>query len=349
MEFTTIRCKPWARKEPPKKLLAIRYQAHGDLVITLPYLQSLKDEFSQLQIDLLTRTEVCEIPENLALFDRVISIGGGRNAKVQFILTLLRLPFLWWQRYDVVADLQNHRISRIVRWLLHAKAWTEFDRSSRNFAGERTRVTLDALNLARTALSTHVRIKGNVRAIEKLKENGWDGTRSLVILNPAGAFQSRQWPTPNYSRFATLWLTQNPSTQFLILGLGGMKAKAVELKKGMGGDLIDLTGMTSPTEAFVIIKQATLMVSEDSGLMHMAWVQGVTTLALLGSSPSYWASPLGEWSRCLNSSDLPCGNCFSEMCRFGDVHCLTRYSPQRVMDEAMALVECRRQLKKGGA
>jgi heptosyltransferase-2 len=81
-----------------------------------------------------------------------------------------------------------------------------------------------------------------------------------------------------------------------------------------------------------------LMLTEDSGLMHMAWVQGVPTVALFGSSPSYWSAPMGIWSRCLNSSDLPCGDCFLNECKFGDVHCLTRFTPQQVVEEAESLL-----------
>src|SRR5882672_1039459 len=133
--------KPWLESRKPEKILAIRFQAFGDLMITLPYLQSLKEQMPHLQIHLLTRNEVAEIRKNLKLFEKVFSIGGGRNAKLQFLLSVLLVPYLVWQRYDVVIDLQNHRISKIIRKLLQAKAWSEFDRSSRILAGERTRLT----------------------------------------------------------------------------------------------------------------------------------------------------------------------------------------------------------------
>src|SRR6267378_3790770 len=92
-----IHHKPWLATRKPEKILAIRFQALGDLMITLPYLQSLKE-----QIHLLTRSEVSEIPKNLVLFEKVFSIGGGRNAKIQFLLSLLLMPYLFWQRYDIV-------------------------------------------------------------------------------------------------------------------------------------------------------------------------------------------------------------------------------------------------------
>jgi len=94
----------------------MRFQALGDLMITLPYLQSLKEQIPGLQIDLLTRANVSEIPQNLKLFEKVFSVRG-RTGKVQFLFSMLMLPFLLFQRYDVVIDLQNHRLSRIIRKL----------------------------------------------------------------------------------------------------------------------------------------------------------------------------------------------------------------------------------------
>ncbi len=339
MKSVEVLNKPWKEKSMPKKILAIRFQALGDVMITLPYLQSLKEQILPVQIHLLTRTEVSAIPKNLALFEKVFSIGGGRNAKVQFILCMLMMPWLWWQQYDVVIDLQNHRISKIIRKLLRAKAWSQFDRSSRILAGERTRLTIDALQIAHTSISTHLALKNNLDVKNKLKSNGWDGEKTLIILNPAGAFTSRNWPIENYIVFSKLWKEENPSSQFLILGLDSLKSKANALKNKLGNDLIDLTGITSLVEAFAIIKLPSLMLTEDSGLMHMAWVQGVPTIALFGSSPSYWSSPLGAWSRCLSSANLPCGDCFLEECKFGDVHCLTRFSPERIVEEADALLK----------
>jgi ADP-heptose:LPS heptosyltransferase len=78
-------------------------------------------------------------------------------------------------------------------------------------------------------------------------------------------------------------------------------------------------------------------VTEDSGLMHMAWVSGTPTLALFGSSRADWSRPLGN-SRCLNSGDLECGACMEAECRFGDVRCLARYTPERIVGEAEDLL-----------
>src|SRR5688572_21885235 len=102
-----IRARPWRMRTCPRKVLAMRFQALGDTLITLPYLQSLKHQYPEVELHFLTRKEVAALPKNIDLFDRVITIGGGRNLKLQFLLMLLKVPWLWIQGYDAVIDLQN--------------------------------------------------------------------------------------------------------------------------------------------------------------------------------------------------------------------------------------------------
>ena len=110
-----IPAKPWTKNTPPKRVLAIRLQAMGDLVITLPYLQALRQSLPPgTRIDLLTREEVAPIPRNIYLFDKVYAIGGGRNFKKILFYSLLLLPRLFSRRYDMILDLQNNLVSKLV-------------------------------------------------------------------------------------------------------------------------------------------------------------------------------------------------------------------------------------------
>jgi heptosyltransferase II len=330
--------RPWTQGVKPKRILAMRFQAMGDMVITLPYLQSLKSQLPDSELHFLTRKEVSDIPLSLEMFHRVLVIGGGRNAKIQFIICLALLPFLWFQRYDVVMDLQNHRISRIICKLLFPKAWSEFDRVSPILAGERTRLAINSIGITSVKLGQPFRFKFTISVEGKMKQSGWDGNSAIIVLNPAGAFETRNWPLDSYLAFAELWLAEDYSTQFMLLGLPKISGKAAYLKSKLMDKLIDMTYNTNPLEAFLIIKKTMLVISEDSGLLHMAWVQDVPTIGIYGSSNSLWSSPTGIYSYCFNSSDLPCGNCLLETCKFNDNHCLTRITPQAVLVKAQELL-----------
>lgn len=336
-----IPARRWRKNIAPRRVLAIRLQATGDMVITLPYLQNLRNTLPpDAELDLVTREEVESIPKNIELFNNVHSIGGGRNWKKQLALTYLLLPKLLLRRYDVVIDLQNNIISKTIRKALMPKAWSEFDRFSPIAAGECTRLAIEATGFKNCAATSGFKTKISDSEIKGiLKQNGWDGKSKLVLLNPAGAFKTRHWPIENYAEFCRIWIENFPQTQFLVMGTDFVSSKATYLKQRLNNKVINLVSKTTPIQAFALLQRIQLVISEDSGLMHMAWVSGVPTLAMFGSTRSDRATPLGNHTLLLNSSDLPCGNCMLEECRFGDNHCMTRYSPQFVFDKAISLLK----------
>jgi heptosyltransferase II len=338
--------KPWTSSSPPKRILAIRLQAMGDVIITLPYLHHLRNSLPpSTQLDFLTRNETGDIPKNIHLFDNVYSVGGGRNHKAQLFSTILLLPRLMMRRYDVVIDLQKTMISKIVRKSISPKSWVEFDKYSAIAAGERNRLTIEATGLGKIEMKSQFRLKDPLKGQSILSNHEWTINDTLVVLNPAGFFTTRNWPIDNYFLFAELWLQRFPQAKFLVLGTTFIAEKADFLKARLGERLINLVGKTSPSEAFAVLQHATLVVSEDSGLMHMAWISGVPTVTLFGSTRSDWSRPLGAHSFFFDSSDMPCGNCMEAVCRWGDVRCLARISPEMVMEKAFDLVQ-RQRLKE---
>ena len=336
----SLMVQPWLSSLPPKKILAIRLQALGDTVITLPYLQSLQNTLPSTRIDFLTREEFQDLPRSLNLFHHVHTVGGGRDSSKQLVSALGLIPKLRRENYDVVIDLQRNRLTRLVRMILHPRSFSEFDRFSLASAGERTRTTIDKLGFRTIdAVLPALRLCDEHYGIDKLMECGYDPSKILIVLNPAGNFVTKSWPLENYVEFARLWREAvNKDTQFLVLGLNMIAEKALSLKNWIGNGLMNLVGRTTTGEAFNILRHASLVLSEDSGLMHMAWVAGAPTVALFGSSRSVWSRPLGDVSVCLNSSDLECGECLQPTCRFGDVRCLTRYTPGFVFDTARKLL-----------
>ena len=335
-----IPAKPWTKKTQPKKILVIRLQATGDVTITLPYLQYLRHALpATTKLDFLTRKECEDIPKNIYLFDTVISIGGGRSFRKQLLRTYFLLPKLLMKHYDIVVDLQNNEVSELVRKSIHPAAWSVFDRFSSRSAGERTRLTIEAVGLGPNEINSDFHLKGDFDSHAILRKNGWDGTSELVVLNPAGAFPTRNWPLKNYISFADLWSKQFPGTQFLVLGTSSISSNAVYLKEKLGNQVVVIVNQTTPSQALAILQHTRFVLSEDSGLMHMAWVSGIPTMVLFGSTRSDWSRPLGMHSFFLDSSDLPCGNCMQEVCRYGDVHCLTRNDPEMVFRHAVELVK----------
>ncbi len=334
--------KSWQSDSLPKRILIIRFQAMGDVAITLPFVQSLRKKLpADTQLHFLTRNEVRDIAGSVRLYDWIYSIAGGRNTKLQLLSLLLLLPRLKINKYDIVIDLQRNKLSRLVRRFLDPEAWSEIERFSATSAGDKYQKAIEAIGLCSIDLNTELQLKNPDAGSIKLTKAGWNSSRKLVVLNPAGAFTTRNWEIENYVKYAELWKIKFPETQFLIIGLKAISKKSLFLKKMLKDDLIDLVNGEGTTveEAFAIINKSYFILTEDSGLMHMAWVCGIPTLAIFGSTRSDWSAPQGEHSLCLNSSDLECGNCLLEVCKYGDVHCLSRYTPEFVFEKSISLLQ----------
>jgi ADP-heptose:LPS heptosyltransferase len=239
--------------------------------------------------------------------------------------------------YEVVLDLQGNRVSRFIRRRVKAEAFSEVDHDLPRASG-----FSNALEAAGMGLLARIRplvLKNEEEGLHKLTERGWNGS-GYVVLNPAGAFETMNWPLDSYVEFANLWIDRDPEEmKFVVLGLEEIAEKAQYLKERLGDHLIDLTGQTSMLEAFGIVHRAKLVLSEDSALMHMAFSAGVPVVALFGSSRGDLVSPPpGSRFVFLHSGDMDCGFCTKTKCDLGDVRCLSRHTPDEVLREAFGLL-----------
>jgi ADP-heptose:LPS heptosyltransferase len=336
----SFQTRSWTSSKPPKKILVVRLHSFGDIVVTLPYVQALQAILPLTQFHFLTRIEYSSIACNMSLLGKVFIIGGERHPKQRWFHAIRNLPPLMRQQYDIVIDLQRNSLSRMIRRVLHPKSYCEFDRFSLHTAGERTKITIDKLGFAPLPNALpKLELRDNKIGLNKLFSSNFNPSKKLVVLNPAGNFPTKNWPLEYYVQFARIWLNAiDSNVQFAVIGVDSMLAKAEYLKNRLGDNFISLVGGTTQAEAFNVLQKADLVLTEDSGLMHMAWVSQIPVIALFGSTKSVWSKPIGKFSVCLDSSDLDCGECGQPSCRFGDVHCLTRHTPDSVIKIARELI-----------
>jgi ADP-heptose:LPS heptosyltransferase len=220
-----------------------------------------------------------------------------------------------------------------MRFLLGIKTFSVFDRTSSNYAGNRYKDTINVLGIC----------KVEFKALQQLGiQNSEFRIQNYVVINPAGAFENRNWAIDNYVAFCELWLKEvDKDAKFVILGITKIKEKAVYLKQKLGDVLIDLVDKTTPIEAMQIVSKAKIVVSEDGGLLHISYATGTPTIGILGSTRNDWTNPILPHTYFFNSSDMPCGNCMLETCKFDEVKCLTRITPEAVLQGSLKLLEKR--------
>lgn len=336
----TIRSRAWKGRRPPRKILVIRYQALGDVFATFPFVSDLRTRFPEAQIDLIVREDYADLPARMSMFHKVYPLrrtGSGWGVLRAFF----RLwPRLFFTRYDVVLDLQRNRQSRFFRRTLIPKAWAEFDRFSPVSVVSRVQWSVEQLGLGDSRMdfsfARDFPMDDTIRGL--LLENGWDGRKSLAVLNPAGAFVTRNWPLEKYDALMREWRQYDQDTQFVIMGLSGLMPRAQALKAEGGDFLIDLVGKTTIAQAYGIVLQSKWMLTEDSGLGHFAWMSGIPTVMLLGSTRSDWTAPVGAHTAFFDSSHLACGNCMRETCMYETVKCMEQIQVTEVLEKVKCIL-----------
>ena len=338
-ESEVIQKRPWRQEKLPKKVLFIRLHAFGDALISFLAAQAFKNTYPDVELHLLIGASYSELPNNIAAFDQIHKLKHSRGGWPMAFDLLKVYPGLLSEKFDAVVDLQNNIHSKTIRKMLLPAAWAQFDRYSRIHALERYYQTVNALNLMPIAGIHKIELKNEQVGLDKLKAKGWNGTDQLILLNPAGAFPTRKWGELNYLAFAQKWLNHvNTNAKFVLLGYPAHAQRTQILSQGLGDGCINLIGQTSSLEVFNIVRKISLTLSDDSGLMHASWANQVPTIGFLGASPSYWGRPLGEKSAAYTSEDLECGNCHSTECKWGDNRCLTRITPEQVVERAKQML-----------
>ena len=92
----------------------------------------------------------------------------------------------------------------------------------------------------------------------------------------------------------------------------------------------DLAGKTSIQEVLALLAQADQVVSNDSGLMHVAAALGTPVIAVYGSSDPTYTPPLSDKAQILYLG-WPCSPCFKRECPLGHLDCLKKIEPQQVI------------------
>jgi heptosyltransferase-2 len=149
------------------------------------------------------------------------------------------------------------------------------------------------------------------------------------------------WPAAHYAALARS-LSAASGSPVLLLGSPKEAALCEGIAGDAGGACRALAGKTSLADAMALIAGARGMVSNDSGLMHVAAAFGVPQAAVFGSTSPEHTPPLSARARVLwmkQELQLECAPCFDRVCRFGHTRCLTELPPQRVraaLDDALA-------------
>jgi ADP-heptose:LPS heptosyltransferase len=314
-------------------LLAIRFSAFGDATIALAALASVRRRHAGLRIEVVTDPRQAPLFAAHRAIDRVWTFDSRapRHRRARALLPLV--AELRRSRPIAVADLQRCRWSRLLSAGAGGAATVAWDRFAPIPALVRALEALEALGLGplEPVLAPDWRA-AHVEAAARLVATHVPDARPMIALNPAAAWPTRYWPM---ERWCSLAARLEARGVRIVLLQGSTAARVRELASRL--PTAWLVAEDAPVAAALVSRLAGI-VSEDSGLMHLAWTQGVPTVALFGATRAAWTAPHPSVGFTFGSEDLPCGACMRDRCARGDVFCLDRVSVDEVLgkvDEVM--------------
>lgn len=157
--------------------------------------------------------------------------------------------------------------------------------------------------------------------------------RPLIAMMPGAEYgPAKQWPLPHFHNLATQLIERG----YGVLVLGGPKDQAAgdEVINGLPHALT-LCGKTQLEDAIDLLGLCQQVVSNDSGLMHVAAAVGVHVQAIYGSSSPHYTPPLTTRAD-IHWLELDCSPCFKRTCPLGHTHCLTQLNTTPVLDAILA-------------
>ena len=252
----------------PKKILIIRFSSIGDIVLTSPVVRCLYQQGGDVEIHYLTKRKFSSIVENNPYIRKVYSIES-RVAEV--------LPFLKAESYDLILDLHNNLRS------LHVIAGLR--KPFRRFSKLNFRKWLLVRFKARVMPPVHI-VDRYLQTVEKLGVSN-DGQGLDFFIAPDGEVDIEQLPPPFRNGYIGFVIGGNHSTKIL------PAEKVLEVCRGLDypvvllggpedaerGDLIaSETGLTvynacgkfSLMQSASLVRQARMIITNDTGLMHIA-------------------------------------------------------------------------------
>jgi heptosyltransferase-2 len=164
-------------------------------------------------------------------------------------------------------------------------------------------------------------------------------------LSPGAEYgPSKRWPAERFIEVA-LELRRQTGCRWVILGgegdcdlAAGIAAQLQQSPAGAPSDL-NLAGRTTLRELAAALKTCRLLLTNDTGPMHLAAAVGTPVVALFGStSPEMTRPPISTRTQILRASDVPCSPCFRRDCPI-DFRCMTRILPSAAVRAALGVLE----------
>jgi len=259
-------------------------------------------------------------------------------------------------RYDWVIDFQNLLKSSIWVLLSRADRKVGFGRGMEHSEGsylflnhrippvdmnihalQRELLLLEKLGIPKGPVQYDLPIppESEQQAVTLLGEAGWVMDRELVLINPVAKWPTKLWENDRFAAVADRLIAYGFQVAFT--GSSEDRPTVDDICNDMKREAVRLEGKTSLKILAAIIRRAGVLVTTDTGPMHIAAAAGTPVVALFGATAPWRTGPYGDCHIVLRTN-LSCSPCLKKTCRttaYEQRACLLRLTVDQVVDAVL--------------
>lgn len=352
-----------------KDVLIINLTRMGDLIQTTPVIRGFKNQFPDARITLLVSSgfsEVCQlIPhvDRLIVFDVRGLVETLEKGPCHLVEGFRYIEEILAQvnetRYDLAINYTHSTDSAILSSLIHAAEIRGHCIDEEGYSVKRhpwiryffnvipgrdynpfhlCDMYLKAAGLLPDGkgLSLHVPDDVEEHAMTMLDKYGEGNNRPLIAFQLGASAEEKRWPVRSFALLANR-LVDAFGAKIVLTGAGGEAGLGKEFEEAAGITPLNLIGKTNLKELAALIKRCSLLISNDTGTLHIATAVGTRTVNIsLASVHFRETGPYGEGHYVI-APEIPCSPCsFHANCR--DPVCKEMVNPDHVFDLAADII-----------
>lgn len=334
-----------------KRILIINVNWLGDVLFTTPFIRALRTKYPQSQITCMLVPRVAELLEDNPDVDEVMVYDEYGEHKS--LLGKLRLiNFIRSKRFDTAFILHRSFTRALFTALAGIKERIGYDTKKRGFlltkaVEEPSRAMHKIeyfLNLARAcgADATDEDYNFFVADTERqeaetfLRESGIGEKDLFIVLNPGGNWMPKRWPKKNFAELADK-LSYELGAKVVITGAPSDRELVRDIIDITEKKPIDASGKTTLKRLGAVMEQADLVVSSDSGPMHLALSVNSRVIALFGPTSDSITGPYGTRDFKVIKKDIDCEvPCYNREC--DRYRCMEAITVDDVLEKAKEML-----------
>ena len=335
------------------KILILKPSSLGDVIHALPVLRLIKLRYPTAQVSWWLESSLVPLLENDPDLDRIFPfIRNSWASPANWPGLISSVRALRQERFDVAIDLQGLARSAVFTWLTNSGlnlglsnpreggregAHMAYDRTPPQCATGTHAVDRYLAVLPMLDVPVHQQfdwLPERLSVAASVREKWNPGATRWISLLPGARWDNKRWPVEYFRDLTVQILRQYPDVKISVLGSRSDRDLGARIASVNPHRCLDLTGRTSLLEMIEWIRLNELVITNDTGPMHVAAALRRPVLALFGPTAPGSTGPYGQIDKVLQDKSLNCIPCLKSRCGYKEsLACLLALTPERVSVE----------------